>query len=424
VDAPEVGDAFEPLNFTISAEDYEDTADILSETQIIDAKTHPTGLSKAGEGYYYPVVFGNPGEGRPATYAFPYNSDSHNPQRANKVVVSARPVIETAVNLYQDDRQNERELPGSPYTIQSELDALGQRLYFVDITTETTDDREHGVFFVSWDNGGAKSSTTTGGVDTVGKLVAELAYLSDVPVDMPALRSAVESMPGKVGWFIDEPTKPMDALADVLEALPVSLYSSENGLAAVRVDLDRAAKFARPLVEGLNAWRQGPVRNVKRAEDAAGTIVVEYAPDRIRDKETRRVRVSVNPDPATLANASVWSRTSSTPDTVQNFRLPWTYSASTAMFVATWLGKRQTISERVMSVELEARLAWSLPMGAHIKFTDPALGMDGVVGMVTAKTYTDEPMWLVELAFYSDTSQMGRATPAEANPNAPTVAPA
>jgi hypothetical protein len=59
-----------------------------------------------------------------------------------------------------------------------------------------------------------------------------------------------------------------------------------------------------------------------------------------------------------------------------------------------------------------------------VKFTDPALGMDGVVGMVTAKTYTDEPMWLVELASYSDTSQMGRATPAEANPNAPTVAPA
>lgn len=449
-DAPQVGDRFEVVSLTLSSEPLDDSANILDLDERVDFATvydaditrddnpmreEPSGVLQTwiddspGIGRYYPTVYGSAGSQvfSPAI-PFAYNVAG----TVSGWVVSGRPVADDGgsnkVRLY---RENEGTLElvtgtGSLLSVFQKRDNRGNGIHclYVDEIGLSGVDPADG-WWVAWlDVQGSQAIAAPGGVQTVGDLVVDLAARSGQPWDIPSLRASMSSFGGSVAWFIDEPIAPSEALTEVLDLLPLSFYIGPNGITAIRIDLDPPKRYTVPLVDGLNCHRTGPISMTRKPEEQAAEIVVEYAPNQLDDRSgAKKIKIKPKGDPGAGAFVTPWSMTTSTPDAVQEYRIPWTYDDATAMSVADWLSRRATYTARTVPVQIRSSLALNLPPGTPIRFTDPTVYMSEVVGIVSSRTMTDDPLWDVELSFFPSTSSRATEEPAGGSDDAPPPPP-
>jgi hypothetical protein len=467
VSQPEVGDEFEPVSFSISQRILDDKSQLLkpearisqdSVQGVIDASGASPWVSDAGSGAFYPMIFGRPSgdvsrrsAGSPAFGQAVVNElgqlepsefgrvDGLTANTGRIIVSGHNPGTSSNVALYYEeggglerfnafgnardpktDEVTDRNAIPDNYPLYAVRDSVGNTVWVADVFTmpATSTERQEATdreYWVKWpeDTKGIRNAAMGGHCDTPGRLIAHLAQLSSLPYDVPSIISQVMTLPGKVGFYVDEQISPSELMSEVIEKLPLSAYNGPNGITFIRVDKDLPVERCVPLVEGLNCWRVGPLTLTRREDEAVGEIVVQYGPTAGTDGYQGSVTVSQRPN--SPKKSTPWALMSPRSDAVQEEELRWTYDEATAIFVAKWLARKNSYSPKVVDLQLDYSIARNLTPGSGVAFTDPSIGLDESVGIVSERTMSDNKLWTIKVAFYPSTSSQGKETPAGAS---------
>ena len=437
VSQPEVGDEFEPVSFNITQRILDDTSSLLNDLAKVGPDTvAPNSTPGVGNDRYYPMLLGRPSgridAARPGSCAFglglgsPISDNNIDASGtfltsitggpgglAQRLVVCGHhPGTSSPVAVYYAEGGGLVRM-GS-YDLYEDEDELGNTVYVAWNGSGVDPDRE---YFIKWaeDTQGVQNAGMSGYVNTTSRLLVHLASLSSLPYDVPSIVANTADLPGLVGWSVDEQVSASELLDEVISVLPLSPYNGPNGITLVRIDADRPVNRCTPLMEGLNAWREGPLRLTRMEDEAAGSISVRYGPIKGTDAYEGIVNVSQRPAQGLGQVANPWSITAKDNGSVNEIDLPWTYDEGTATFVATWLSRQAAQSPRIVSVRVGQELARSLTPGSPVAFTDSSVGLSEAVGIVTSREMTDLDFWTLELSFYPSTASLATETPSGAS---------
>ena len=459
VSQPEVGDEFEPVSFNITQRILDDTAIMLNPTAKVDQDTMGSltlvgiGQSQVGGGNFYPMVLGRPSgdvngrtPGSPA-YAQLAQTDLNKLARDSQRVVDGsgeqvgrlilsghNPNCPDEVAVYYSANGGIERLQVhtasslETFPIRIIQDDLGNYAWVVDYVNEALygaapsadwvdpskvpNEPPDAEFWIKWPETmrGARNMGQAGYVDTIRSLIVHLASKSSLPYDIPSIQAALAKVPGQVGWYIADQSTPSELISQVVEALPLSAYNGPNGITFVRVDSDLPPERCIALVDGLNCWRDGPLRLTRNEDEAVGQFVVKYGPT--GGDVGFQGSVSVSQHPRDFKNSTPWSVLSPRNNNIEEVEIPWTYDESTAVFIAKWLARKYGFSPRIVSVRVGQELARSLTPGSPVAFTDSSVGLSEAVGIVTSREMTDLDFWTLELSFYPSTASLATETPA------------
>ena len=246
---------------------------------------------------------------------------------------------------------------------------------------------------------------------------------SGLPVDASEWARVGETMAYRVGLVVREPTSPMDLAMDVIEHLPLALYSTPSGLGVVRwpYDATRADAVGR-LVEAVNCSRLSGVRLMREAGEGAGMVIVEYAYSDHGERFMESVALSQNVYQAAaeeLVSSDVWAATSDQSSAVQTIQAGWCYDDRGALEIARWVMRRSSIGAREIDLMVDADIADALLLGSVVLVSIPSCGLDDAVAIVAGRTLTDSSAWPMRLVLLSPVGLDVQQRP----PGAVTVAP-
>lgn len=436
ITVPEIGGGAEILSLTLSGEPYDDTAAALPAEARITLDTWPNAPA-AERGQVYPLPMGPAGSyvssagstvRAPATPAYVVQYGVTTANSADKLIVSAEPTEATSVSIwYRVDDVRASYVTG---TIVIEEDGLGRQVATVDISGEPAEVREAGEWWCAWSGSALPiyGSLTSGGVRTVGDLMLELIQRASVPVDVATWRQVASTFYDAAGYYIDDDTSPLEALLDIVGVMPVGMWSSPYGLAAVRLPTEARRSECVPLVEGRTAHRRGRLRLSRRPWEEVTSVRVGYAIDQARRQPREWVIRDVSPvSQASQVRSDVYVRTAGQGTesvlAVHSEDLDWTYDRATALQVATWLSRSRAVSPRVLTLQVPADLARTLRLGERIVYTAADLSLTEVVGIVTGRDITDRPLWEIEVSVLSSVVSSAAEAPTGRYQEPPVVPP-
>lgn len=321
-----------------------------------------------------------------------------------------------------------RILPASDYVVTNGVDALGQPVATIDSSNVGTGagskfpvQRRLSPVLVAYDNGGAYRSTGAGPVESVGDLLADLAFRSTVSMDVGTWLVVRDVLSSPVGLVLTADRPAADLLLDLVERLPVATLNGPNGLAAVPIASWGARPAAVELIDGRNAFRAGALSVVNEPSDAANRAIVTYGPSLETGTESGSVTVSSDPSDG---SADVFSRTSTGLDEPVSEVvdvLDWTFASATARVVARWLIRQASATPRRLAVDVPSDLARSLRLGTAVEFTSDALSIDRRIGLVSSREMSTAPLWRLELYFLHGVADNPAETPSGASPSPPST---
>lgn len=337
---------------------------------------------------------------------------------ATKALVSGVPVGSNSVRVWFENDTG--IYVSTAYSTTDEDDGLGQRVATIDLSGLGSSGvnyydavRRTQTMWVAWpstSNASTSRHTGTGKVETVGHLLADLAYRSSQPMHWQTFLTLSDLLPQRVGHVVTENQTPSELLYTLLRYLPVGLYSSPRGPAAVRLPSDPQTAGAFELVDGENCYRAGMVGLVNEPDDELTKITVYAALNQFTDEYADTAIRNVTPQKAdpgvgqTSVSSDVYIRTSAiahergTPRELSE-TLDWTYSADTARLVARWLSRQSSVSPRTLSVDVPQDIARSLHLGHPVRFTSTELSVTEAKGFVSSRAMTSQELWRLELYF-------------------------
>jgi len=344
---------------------------------------------------------------------------------AKKVLIAGDAVEATQVDLYP-----ETELGASArfvYSVTEEADGYGRTVATVDLsslgsgtTWPSTVRRRLMPLFCAFRADGVRSSVTVGSVNTLGQMLAHLAHQSSLPYDVPSFLQLAPLLPQPVGLPLMDDAVPSDLLYDLLRVLPVGLYTSPRGIAAVRLPTDSRRGGAVELVDGFNCFRAGMVGIVNEPEDATNAIRVRYARNDSRGLYGRIARRGLDPS---AVESDVYLRSSAVAqDSTERLlveKLDWDYQGQAARLVARWVSRQASVSPRTLQVDVPAALAQALLLGQAVSFTSADLHVNRALGFVQARTQTSAGLWVLRLYFLHGVASDIAETPGGASSTPP-----
>ncbi|MGA0871079.1 MAG: hypothetical protein ACO3UM_19290, partial [Planctomycetota bacterium] len=230
--------------------------------------------------------------------------------------------------------------------------ADGREVWALDCSGSSAAFRSATEFFgvVLSDQAIAYPQVGTAAVKTAGQLLETLARESGIQIDAGEWARVAEALPYRVGLVVREPTPPMDIALDIMEHLPLALYSTPSGLGVVRwpYDATRNDAVAR-LVEAVNCSRLSGVRLMREAGEGAGMVIVEYAYSDHGERFMESVALSQNVYQAAaveLVSSDGWAATSDQSSAVQTIQAGWCYDDRGALEIARWVMRRSSLGAR------------------------------------------------------------------------------
>ena len=446
----EIGGASEGLTLTLTADPYIDTAsthDVQARVEggIDPGSTWPRPRS-AAEGQWYPRIFGVPG----ADYLKPTDVNQvptmplpcieiqgggTNPQRANKLLIcdaqnhrAPLRVDVTAVTADADDVIGQTfgaaDLGPAPVLA---TDSLGRTVWVLDVSGQAANfrraDEYFGVILNQQPVAYARSSTAP--VDTIGRMVWQLARESSIPIDDAEWARLSEALPYRIGYALREPQSPMEVVIDVLSILPVAIYATPRGLGALvwPYDARRGDAVAR-LVEGANCSRRSGLVSLREPGDEAGIVAVEYAYDERFERPQRTAYVSRNVRSAvdlSRVSTDVWVRTADVSDAVEVVEAPYLWDDAGAIEAGRWAARRKALGATRLDLDVDADVAEALLLGSVVLVEVPSLGVSDQVGIVAGRVLSDSSAWEVSVVLLSQVGLARQTTPTSALTDAPRV---
>jgi len=430
VNLPEAGANDELLSFTLSSEPYSDTSKIIKETMVLTEDTFPSTFPREGDiGKVYPFVYGTPGTYLSPTalgtkLVPPYSGlvieeTASGSGRANKILVSGHPInpdkVSTVTLAYKQSGSIIKYISG--FTVLTAQDSFGQDYSYIDIAAQPIIVRDSEEFWILWEAGSEahRNSDSKQYITTVGGYLEHLAYLSTVPIDTGSFKKLKDRLSFPIGIYIDDVDEtPMDQILDIIQYLPVGLYNTQNGIAAIYIETEATGNPALTLIDGLDSFRDGGIRFTIDNEEIISEVTVKSAFNSVTSTYNEYVKVISDeyPSDEDLAirrrlSTNSYSRAASVGvDKIQRSRIEeidWIYEPITARFVASWLARYNCVSPQVVTVYVPQKKARSIYLGDEIIYTNTELNIDKVATTVTALEKSDSELWRIELTLFAGT---------------------
>lgn len=446
VAAPDIGERDQAVSLTLSGEPYDDRTPFVPEEASVTQETWPQARQDA-YGRRYPMPMGSPGDatemydGSPGGLWFTGLPGSPVPVvevetatgLADTVLIAGEPVDATEVLLLYEGQGGYRF--SSVLTVTTSADGLGRQVAIADISALTNDERGASAHYVAFVDDfatsaavatfGIASSVRAGRIESVGQAILECVSRAGFAVDVPAWLAVANQLQAPVGWFIDDDQSALDALISLIEYLPVAMYSSAAGLAAVIIPTEATGNGAVKLVQGRNFFRAERFSAPRQPGETVTTVRTEYAIDRIRDEPARLfIRGPGTTQGLAVQRSDVYVRASQIdpqgPPVVETVRVPWAYSASTAQYVASWQSRKNAVSPRIVRGQVDAELARVLRLGQEVAVTIPEWYLTNEIGFITARDIADSPLWDVEISLLSGVASSVQETGDGADDTPPT----
>ena len=353
---------------------------------------------------------------------------------ASKILISDRAVAAATITAFPGFSGDYR-LSGVPgLTVVNEEDGLGRTVATVDVSaigagtaagTFEASYRLSSDWRIAWSGGfSGYSQSSPGSVETVGDLLRDLVKAASIEVDHSAWAVLASSLPYSVGYWVQDPDESaLSPVLDIVGLLPVGLYSSGLGLAAVAIETEATQRSAIELIEGINAHRSGPLSFVNRPEDMVSIAKARYALDTIEDYYVSRRVLRVQPRDALASTSSdVFVRSSSVAGERRSRleELDWTYGSAAAREVARWMVRESSVSPRAISLDVPWEIGRALRLGTVITYTAPGLSISSALGIVRARFPSDLPMWRVEVLFLDGVMSDAVESPGGSSTDRPT----
>lgn len=328
------------------------------------------------------------------------------------------------------------------YSTTDTDDGLGQRVAIIDLSSLGGRNyydavRRTQTMWVAWPSSSLASTTRhtgAGKVTSIGHLLADLAYLSSQPMHWQSFLTLSDLLPQRVGHTVTEDQTPSELLYTLLRNLPIGLYSSPRGPAAVRLPTDPQTAGAFELVDGENCYRASMVGLVNEPDDALTKLTVyaalnghtgEYADTAIRSVSPQ----SALPGVAQAAVSSdVYIRSSAIAQEPvareMTESLDWTYSADAAQLVARWVSRQASVSPRTLTLDVPQDIARRLHLGHPVRFTSTDLSVSEAKGFVSQREMSSQELWRVECYFLHGVASDAVNAPSGASSTTPSYEPA
>jgi hypothetical protein len=273
--ASSYGQAGEPIEGELGDDEREDRAIIPEPLLVVDSVTWPDAPSDSLRSPY-PVVFGTPGvvgsRTIPATPAIVVDSTTG----AEWLLVAAGHVPATTVTVWGPQYPGAELMVAVPMGIESRLDGRGQP---VTVLAAYLFGQQG---YPAWGSSSRYYVSWTGGEALPGRLdrlATSLLGQSTLEVDevAQAAQSAALSRYQCAG-YVDAGVAPSELLSRIVEALPVSMQRSPDGmyLAGWAADIEDAP-VSHSIIVGQGAHRDGLVRYV--VDEPTVSVRLEYAYD-------------------------------------------------------------------------------------------------------------------------------------------------
>ena len=442
----DVGGATEAMTLTLTADPYIDTSSTHTEQARVDGTTWPTARD-AADGQWYPRIFGVPGAQYGGTDGLQLRTmplpcietvgSGATANRANKLLIcdaqnhgAPLRVAVTARTSGRDDVLGQTfgaaDLGPAPVLA---TDGLGRSVWVLDTSGESGDFRKSDEFYgvILDQQAVAYSRSGVAPVDTLGRMVWQLAREASISIDDAEWSRLAEALPYRVGYALREPQSPLEVVLDVLEALPVAVYATPRGLGALLwpYDARRGDAVAR-LVEGVTCSRRSGLVSLREPGDEAGVVVVEYAYDEQYERPTRTYYVSRSVAAAVdFADVStdVWVRTADESQAVQVIEAPYLWDDGGALEVGRWASRRRALGASRLDLDVDADIADALLLGSVVLVDVPSLGVRDQVGIIAGRTLSDGSAWEMSVVLLSQVGLSRQTIPAGAILTAPPVVP-
>jgi len=443
--ATEVSGPTEPVSFTLAAEPYADQGSTHDPRDQVTSATWP--LARDGdEGAWYARIFGTPGR-----FVFRGSARTDETVRLPVIVTEGtgthpdralRLLLCDAANHEGPDDVSVVAIQQNGTSVSDIFGPLGSRPAAVKIAAP--DGREVWALDCSGSSAAFRSATQFYGVvlsdqaiaypqaavspvRTTGQLLETLARESGIQIDAGEWARVAETLPYRVGLVVREPTPPMDIALDIMESLPVALYSTPSGLGIVRWPYDATrADAVGWLVEAVNCSRLSGVRLSREAGDGASAVIVEYGYAEIYDTYGDSLALSQDVYEAASddkVSSDVWAATADQTGTVRTVQAPWLVDDRGALEIARWVMRRSSLGAREIDLMVDADIADTLLLGSVVLVLIPSCGLDDAVAIVAGRTLTDSSAWPMRLVLLSPVGLDVQQRPPGASTEAPPVDP-
>lgn len=430
VSQPIYGGDGEPVSLSLVEEEQDDTASLISPTEIVTREKFPD-CADAAVGRYYPKVLGTPGsrvlrDGTTEYYgavpALCIEYDSAASEGVLLLVCAGRVAATTVRVAYQEDASTWSLTAGLP--ILYGTDANGNVYGYVDISGEAPEVRLAGAWCTAWTSPGLLSPTQTAGVSTVGDAMVWAASLSSIRCDMARWQGVADRLPWPIAGAITEPVAPLPWLADeILALVPVGLTWGVDGLGPVlwrhdcrRIDAVRTIRagegyhratrveYEKKPRDVINEWRLGWARDLALGQLRDETTLT---PELARNTATSGTELGAVRQGAVLD--SMRSRSMYRLTRSERIESDWVHDAGTAWRALQWRARASALSPRIVEYDCDTEVL-ELEEGDVVVLIDDELHLD-VVAQVIAITITDAPMLRVMFRILDPATTLPLETP-------------
>jgi len=352
-----------------------------------------------------------------------------------KILIAGHPVDANQVTVYlkTDAGYNSEVLD-----VTVEADGLSRLVSTVDVSTLRVSGPRDSVkisqskldsenYAVAWTEGPAALAVSgSGAVVGVGDLLRDLAVLARVQIDITSWKISAGELPQPVGYYIEEDKPAMEIALDIVDKLPVGIYSSAEGTAIKVINTEARSDQCISLIDGLNCHRDSDLSIVLEPDDQASLIEVNYGLDIFEQDYSSKVGTLYSPYGLDQGESTdVYIRTSGVQYTnqIETEELDWTYSQNTARKLAKWISRQKTVSPKSIELLVKYKLARELELGTPVKYTNTELSIDEAVGFVSSREISESEFWKVEIYFLYGVASDSSEKPSGATTGTPTPIP-